>query len=72
MNEKQEQEVIKQLFKKYHFKSDSPNSFRFQTPDGMAYFIRSCAKHLIDRDYPLEDYYNDGEQRPNSQTVLAR
>ena len=61
MNETQEQEVVKQLFKKYHFKTDSDISFRFSTPTDLAYFIRSCAKNLIDKDYPREDYYDGTE-----------
>lgn len=57
MNEMREQQVVKKLFKKYHFISDSDISLRFATPQDMSCFIRSCAKHLIDKDFPLEDYY---------------
>lgn len=72
MNETQEQQVVKQLFNKYNFKSDSPNSFRFQTSTDMSHFIRSCAKHLIDKNYPLEDYHDGTEDSPNLQATVVK
>ena len=64
MNEMQEQKVVRQLFKLYNFKDDSDISLRFATPQAMSHFIRSCAKGLIDKNYPLEDYNDGTENNP--------